>query len=256
MGFPILRDAVMLCTSSVPGSTFSVLHYPCLQSWLGLVMVITVRISRGCHLASPLLCCVSIHQEVFFTIMNVMKMKKKMETARDQLAEALYQKGLAMAEIESMKLKVGNGEDCIPRNGRWNFNKQLFTPIRIEQWEVVNFSAHCDTSHLSRELINCGRNKGLDVLFQVHWLTAMLTNFLFSMARDSIFSFINAADSDLYILNGKLRVMMKVRKNLNVAQQLWLTCLLTVFHLQFLKKLLNSRSRLQQRGSMLMLVCS
>ncbi|KAI8029953.1 Tripeptidyl-peptidase 2 [Camellia lanceoleosa] len=31
------------------------------------------------------------------------KMKKKMETACDQLAEALYQKGLAMAEIESMK---------------------------------------------------------------------------------------------------------------------------------------------------------
>ncbi|KAI7979544.1 Protein argonaute 16, partial [Camellia lanceoleosa] len=61
-------------------------------------------------------------------------------------------------------LKVGNGEDCIPRNGRWNFNKQLFTPIRIEQWEVVNFSAHCDTSHLSRELINCGRNKGLQIL--------------------------------------------------------------------------------------------
>ncbi|KAI7979317.1 Protein argonaute 16 [Camellia lanceoleosa] len=59
------------------------------------------------------------------------------------------------------KLKVGNGEDCIPRNGRWNFNKQLFTPIRIERWEVVNFSAHCDTSHLSQELINCGRNKGL-----------------------------------------------------------------------------------------------
>ncbi|XP_028125558.1 uncharacterized protein LOC114322461 isoform X1 [Camellia sinensis] len=60
-----------------------------------------------------------------------------------------------------LQLKVGNGEDCIPRNGRWNFNKQLFTPIRIERWEVVNFSAHCDTSHLSRELINCGRNKGL-----------------------------------------------------------------------------------------------
>ncbi|CAL5321508.1 unnamed protein product [Camellia sinensis] len=33
-------------------------------------------------------------------------MKKKMETARDQLAEALYQKGLAMAEIESMKRVV------------------------------------------------------------------------------------------------------------------------------------------------------
>ncbi|KAI7979268.1 Protein argonaute 16, partial [Camellia lanceoleosa] len=46
-------------------------------------------------------------------------------------------------------LKVGNGEDCIPRNGRWNFNKvfpcYLFLfysfkatlhPIRIERWEV------------------------------------------------------------------------------------------------------------------------
>ncbi|CAL5362792.1 unnamed protein product [Camellia sinensis] len=37
------------------------------------------------------------------------KMKKKMETARDQLAEALYQKGLAMAEIESMKEPWGFG---------------------------------------------------------------------------------------------------------------------------------------------------
>lgn len=31
-------------------------------------------------------------------------MKKKMDTTRDQLAEALYQKGLAMAEIESLKV--------------------------------------------------------------------------------------------------------------------------------------------------------
>ncbi|CAH9123538.1 unnamed protein product [Cuscuta epithymum] len=31
------------------------------------------------------------------------KMKKKMETIRDELAEALYQKGLALAEIESLK---------------------------------------------------------------------------------------------------------------------------------------------------------
>ncbi|CAL5394005.1 unnamed protein product [Camellia sinensis] len=66
--------------------------------------------------------------------------------------------------LEAPKLKVGNGEDCIPRNGRWNFNnKQLFTPIRIERWAVVNFSARCDTSHLSRELINCGRNKGINI---------------------------------------------------------------------------------------------
>ncbi|CAL5342360.1 unnamed protein product [Camellia sinensis] len=41
--------------------------------------------------------------------------------------------------------------------------KQLLTPIRIEWWVVVNFSACCDTSHLSRELINCGRNKGIHI---------------------------------------------------------------------------------------------
>ncbi|KAL7195860.1 hypothetical protein ACSBR1_035984 [Camellia fascicularis] len=48
--------------------------------------------------------------------------------------------------LKAPKLKVGNGEDCIPRNGRWNCNnKQLFTPIRIEWWEVVYFSTRCDT---------------------------------------------------------------------------------------------------------------
>ncbi|PSS12077.1 Protein argonaute like [Actinidia chinensis var. chinensis] len=66
--------------------------------------------------------------------------------------------------LEAPKLKFGNNEDFLPRNGRWNFNnKQLLTPIRIERWAVVNFSGHCDTSHLSRELINCGRNKGIHI---------------------------------------------------------------------------------------------
>ncbi|THG10740.1 hypothetical protein TEA_023116 [Camellia sinensis var. sinensis] len=41
--------------------------------------------------------------------------------------------------------------------------RQLLTPIRIEWWVVVNFLACCDTSHLSRELINCGRNKGIHI---------------------------------------------------------------------------------------------
>ncbi|KAK4384978.1 Tripeptidyl-peptidase 2 [Sesamum angolense] len=41
------------------------------------------------------------------------KMKKKMETTRDQLAEALYQKGLALAEIETVKgEKVVDKEDA------------------------------------------------------------------------------------------------------------------------------------------------
>lgn len=34
----------------------------------------------------------------------VQKFKKKMETTREQLAEALYQKGLALAEIETLKV--------------------------------------------------------------------------------------------------------------------------------------------------------
>ncbi|KAF9595656.1 hypothetical protein IFM89_001557 [Coptis chinensis] len=61
-------------------------------------------------------------------------------------------------------LKVSNSEDCIPRNGRWNFNqKRLFSPIEIKRWAVVNFSVRCDTSHLSRDLINCGRSKGIKI---------------------------------------------------------------------------------------------
>ncbi|KAJ0112816.1 hypothetical protein Patl1_01934 [Pistacia atlantica] len=64
--------------------------------------------------------------------------------------------------LEAPKLKVGNSEDCVPRNGRWNFNNKTFlNPIQIERWIVVNFSARCDTSHISRELINCGKKKGI-----------------------------------------------------------------------------------------------
>ncbi|KAG2712099.1 hypothetical protein I3843_04G101300 [Carya illinoinensis] len=66
--------------------------------------------------------------------------------------------------LETPKLKVGNSDDCVPRNGRWNFNnKQLLKPVRISSWIVVNFSARCDTSYISRELINCGRNKGIHI---------------------------------------------------------------------------------------------
>ncbi|KAI7993247.1 Protein argonaute 16 [Camellia lanceoleosa] len=78
------------------------------------------------------------------------------KTAQLSSARALY---------PSPKLKVGNGEDCMPRNGQWNFNnKQLFTPIRIERWEVVNFSARCDTSHLSRELTTVEGARALTIM--------------------------------------------------------------------------------------------
>nr|CAB3505054.1 unnamed protein product [Digitaria exilis] len=61
-----------------------------------------------------------------------------------------------------IELVVGNSEDCIPNRGRWNYNnKRLLDPVKIERWAIVNFSARCDMSRISRELINCGRSKGI-----------------------------------------------------------------------------------------------
>ncbi|KAK9155508.1 hypothetical protein Sjap_002988 [Stephania japonica] len=66
--------------------------------------------------------------------------------------------------LDAPTLKVGNNQDCIPCNGRWNFrNQRLLAPKKIQCWAVVNFSARCDTSYLCRELINSGRNKGIDI---------------------------------------------------------------------------------------------
>ncbi|ONM53863.1 argonaute6 [Zea mays] len=64
--------------------------------------------------------------------------------------------------LSAPALVVGNSEDCIPNRGRWNYNnKRLFDPVKIERWAIVNFSARCDMSRISRELINCGRSKGI-----------------------------------------------------------------------------------------------
>lgn len=66
--------------------------------------------------------------------------------------------------LETPKLKVGKNDECFPRNGRWNFNnKTLLQPTHINLWAVVNFSARCDTSYISRELIKCGMNKGIQI---------------------------------------------------------------------------------------------
>ncbi|XP_031382181.1 protein argonaute 16 isoform X2 [Punica granatum] len=66
--------------------------------------------------------------------------------------------------LETPKLKVGNNNECIPQNGRWNFNQKTFIrPIKVDRWVIVNFSARCDTSRLSRDLIDCGRTKGMQI---------------------------------------------------------------------------------------------
>ncbi|CAL5362932.1 unnamed protein product [Camellia sinensis] len=80
------------------------------------------------------------------------KMKKKMETARDQLAEALYQKGLAMAEIESMKT-VGN-------------QSKTRSPYYLGQWldagchrptEQTGFDRHSLEADMGMEIEGDGR---------------------------------------------------------------------------------------------------
>ncbi|KAA8550054.1 hypothetical protein F0562_001738 [Nyssa sinensis] len=66
--------------------------------------------------------------------------------------------------LSAPRLKVGNGEDFFPRNGRWNFNnKKLVDPTKIERWGVVNFSARCDIRGLVRDLIKCGELKGIHI---------------------------------------------------------------------------------------------
>lgn len=66
--------------------------------------------------------------------------------------------------LPAPRLKVGNGEDFFPRNGRWNFNnKKLVQPTKIVRWAVVNFSARCDIQGLVQNLIKCGEMKGIHI---------------------------------------------------------------------------------------------
>lgn len=60
---------------------------------------------------------------------------------------------------------MGNGEDFIPHNGRWNFNnKKLVEPTTIKDWAVVNFSARCKINPLINDLIRCGKLKGIEIV--------------------------------------------------------------------------------------------
>ncbi|KAL5722545.1 Protein argonaute 4B [Ranunculus cassubicifolius] len=66
--------------------------------------------------------------------------------------------------LSAPKLKVGNGEDFFPRNGRWNYNhKKLVQPTKIERWAIVNFSVRCDIKKIWVDLARCGQQKGIYV---------------------------------------------------------------------------------------------
>ncbi|GFP87837.1 protein argonaute 4a [Phtheirospermum japonicum] len=64
--------------------------------------------------------------------------------------------------LAAPKLRVGNGQDFVPRSGRWNFNqKRLIEPVKLERWAVVSFSARCDMKKLCDDMIRCGQMKGI-----------------------------------------------------------------------------------------------
>lgn len=45
--------------------------------------------------------------------------------------------------------------------GHHLFMQILQDPVKIGVWAVVNFSTRVDMSYVSRQLINCGRRKGI-----------------------------------------------------------------------------------------------
>ncbi|KAF8720530.1 hypothetical protein HU200_023783 [Digitaria exilis] len=68
--------------------------------------------------------------------------------------------------LSAPTLVVGNGEECIPNEGRWNYNnKMLLNPVRIEHWAVVNFSTDCNMNWIIQRIIDLGRSKGIFMKF-------------------------------------------------------------------------------------------
>ncbi|CAL5096638.1 unnamed protein product [Urochloa decumbens] len=66
--------------------------------------------------------------------------------------------------LQAPKLKAGNGEDIVARNGRWNFtNKKLIQTCSVDKWAVVNFSARCNVGNLIRDLMRNASAKGIQM---------------------------------------------------------------------------------------------
>ncbi|KAI4305845.1 hypothetical protein L6164_029185 [Bauhinia variegata] len=66
--------------------------------------------------------------------------------------------------LQAPRLKVGQGEELFPRNGRWNFNNKKFVqPTKIERWAVVNFSARCNVQQIVLDLIRIADMKGISI---------------------------------------------------------------------------------------------
>ncbi|KAL5719439.1 hypothetical protein ACHQM5_012217 [Ranunculus cassubicifolius] len=68
-------------------------------------------------------------------------------------------------QLTAPKLKVGNGEDLVPRFGRWNFRgKKMVEPAKIQKWAIVNFSVQkCDVQKLSNDFCRMAHQMGMTV---------------------------------------------------------------------------------------------
>ncbi|KAM0018955.1 hypothetical protein Hdeb2414_s0026g00679941 [Helianthus debilis subsp. tardiflorus] len=64
--------------------------------------------------------------------------------------------------LEPPKLTVGNCGVMLLRGSYWSFNnKTVVEPTKITRRAVVNFSARCDTNSLCRDVLRCGKAKGM-----------------------------------------------------------------------------------------------
>ncbi|PIN23080.1 Translation initiation factor 2C (eIF-2C) [Handroanthus impetiginosus] len=70
--------------------------------------------------------------------------------------------------LSAPQLKMGNGENIVPRNAWWSINdkmlnltQKLLEPKRLEHWAIVNFSTSCDARKLCVELAKIGSTKGM-----------------------------------------------------------------------------------------------
>ncbi|XP_065865840.1 protein argonaute 4-like [Euphorbia lathyris] len=106
-------------------------------------------------------------QERMATLTNALKRSNYAAEPMLKSCGIAIQSNFAQVEgrvLAAPKLKVGNGEDFFPRNGRWNFNnKKLVDPCKVERWAVVNFSARCDIRGLVETLQKCGNMKGISI---------------------------------------------------------------------------------------------
>ncbi|CAM0907115.1 unnamed protein product [Alopecurus aequalis] len=107
------------------------------------------------------------------------KPQERMSTLNDALKRSNYDSdpmlkacGISIAQkftqiearvLQPPKLRAGNSEDLLPRDGRWNLaNKKYFQTSSIKTWSVVNFSARCDVRGLVRDLQRLATARGLE----------------------------------------------------------------------------------------------